>query len=179
MPEPSPLPGVLRLESALRRRLAADLHDDPLQALAAVAMALELARMQRDDVDELKEIEDAAREAVRRLRRMLAEITGPEETPPLADALKNHLGALGERCAIRVESEPPPELRRFVSLMAAEAAAAGAAGVRIGRADGEVVVHIDGADRIDLELVMARAAIAGGACRDRENDALEIRLPVG
>jgi hypothetical protein len=175
--EPSPTEGALRVESALRRRLAADLHDDPLQALAAVAMGLELVRMQGGN-EELKEIEETAREATRRLRRMLAEITGPEEAGPLADALKAHVAALGERCAIRVESEPPAELRRVVAFLAAEAASAGAVGVRVSRADGKVTVAVEGGAGLDLELARARAALYGGTCHPEGSGAVEIRLPV-
>jgi hypothetical protein len=177
LPEPSPLEDALRVETALRRRFAADLHDDPLQALAAVAMALELNRMQRGDDSDLREIEQAAREATRRLRRMLAEITGPEESGPLADALKAHVAALGERCAIRVESEPPVRLRREVGFLAAEAAASGAVGVRIAaNGDGGVKLRIEHTDSLDLELVTARAALAGAQCRP-DGTALEITFP--
>jgi signal transduction histidine kinase len=174
--EPSPLPDALRLESALRRRLAADLHDDPLQALAAVAMALELARMQRGEDADLREIEDAAREATRGLRRMLAEITGPELDGSLADALKAHVDALGGRCAIRVKHEPIGALRQIVGLIAAEAAAAGVAGVRISHEDGTLTVLIEGAEGMDLELAMARASVAGGTCSGVGAD-FEIRIP--
>jgi hypothetical protein len=171
-----PLSGAMRLEAALRRRLAADLHDDPLQALAAVAMGLELARMQRGDDEDLREIEETAREATRRLRRMLAEITGPEDSGPLADALKAHVQALGERCAIRVEAEPPDALRRVVALIAAEAASGGAAGVRISRSDGLVTVLVEGSADIDLELARARASLVGGECRAVDTG-VEITLP--
>jgi hypothetical protein len=175
--EPSPIEGALRVESALRRRLAADLHDDPLQALAAVAMGLELARMQGAG-EGLKEIEETAREATRRLRRMLAEITGPEESGPLADALKAHVAALGERCAVLVEDEPPAALRRVVGFIAAEAASAGAQGLRISQTNGNVTVAVEGADGLDLELARARASLAGGACGSVVGGVVEISLPV-
>ena len=175
--EPLPIDGALRVESALRRRLAADLHDDPLQALAAVAMGLELARLQGAG-EELREIEETAREATRRLRRMLAEITGPEESGPLAEALKAHVAALGERCAVLVEDEPPETLRQVVGLIAAEAASAGAHGLRISRRNGKVTVAVEGAGGLDLELARARASLSGGACVTVDRGVVEISLPV-
>lgn len=174
----SPLSDALVLEEALRRRLAADLHDDPLQALAAVAMGLELARMQRpEESAQLREIEDAAREATRRLRRMLAEITGPERSEPLAEALEAHCGALGERCSIEVDGEPPEPQRRLVALIAAEAAATGAATVRIRHSPEGTEVAVRGASPLDAELATARARLAGGECVPAEGGGFVVRLP--
>lgn len=161
----SPLTDALALEDALRRRLAADLHDDPLQALAAVAMGLELARMQ-DEIDfgTLREIESAARDATRRLRRMLAELTGPEPSEPLQEALEAHCSALGQACEVRVVSEPPDPMRRVARLIASDAAAAGATGIRVSHDAEGTRVEISGSEP-DPELATARARLAGGECR--------------
>lgn len=59
-----------------RRRIAADIHDDPIQVMSAVDMRLQLllARPERVDPHELGELAEELRSAIDRLRNLLFEL---------------------------------------------------------------------------------------------------------
>jgi PAS domain S-box-containing protein len=59
-----------------RRRIAADIHDDPIQVMSAVEMRLQLLldRPERIDAQELGELAEELRSAIDRLRNLLFEL---------------------------------------------------------------------------------------------------------
>ena len=59
-----------------RRRIAADIHDDPIQVMSAVDMRLQLllARPERVDAHEIGELAEELRSAIDRLRNLLFEL---------------------------------------------------------------------------------------------------------
>jgi PAS domain S-box-containing protein len=63
-------------QEAERRRIAADLHDDPIQVMSAVDMRLQMLTSYPDAVtlEEIAAIEHDVREAIERLRSMLFEL---------------------------------------------------------------------------------------------------------
>lgn len=77
------------------QRIAGDIHDDPIQALVAVSMRLDLLRMERDErkrADALAQVEDMVDDTMRRLRRMLFELSPRTlATGGLGDALREYI----------------------------------------------------------------------------------------
>jgi PAS domain S-box-containing protein len=122
-----------RLESAQeeeRRRIAADIHDDPIQVMSAVDMRLQLlaAMPATATSEELLDIQQTVRDSIERLRNLLFELR------PLAldrDGLVPALGLYLEHIAgdngwtytvaDGLSQEPPPELRATLYRIAQEA----------------------------------------------------------
>ena len=124
---------VLRVTEAERSRLAAELHDGPVQQLTALLYGLELARhhVRRDspaDADELlASLEDKATGEINELRRLMTELRPPLlDEVGLVSALKNQgqsfQSASGVRCAIDtvLELELAPELETVLYRVAQE-----------------------------------------------------------
>jgi PAS domain S-box-containing protein len=67
---------VQHAQEAERRRIAADLHDDPIQVMSAVDMRLQMlaAYPDRVDVAEIQALEADVRAAIERMRSMLFEL---------------------------------------------------------------------------------------------------------
>src|SRR5207342_1787148 len=65
---------VVTAQEQLRRRIAADIHDDTLQVLAEVAIRLDMLRTNHPELDqegEFGELGSSVREAMDRLRNLM------------------------------------------------------------------------------------------------------------
>jgi PAS domain S-box-containing protein len=187
-----------RLESAQeeeRRRIAADIHDDPIQVMSAIDMRLQmLADMpQTATPDEIRDLQAIVRLSVERLRSLLFELR-PEalDREGLVAALRQYLQHTSKETKWLYEvqddlaSEPPPELRASLYRIAQQALAnarlhaeASSVSVRVRSVDGGVAlrVHDDGhgfdassiedpqPGHLGLPTMIERAQLAGGWCR--------------
>ncbi len=187
-----------RLEGAQeqeRRRIAADIHDDPIQVMSAVDLRLALLAERGNDVDpgELAAIQETVRLAIDRLRSLLFELRPVAlDREGIVVALTQYLehaaaGTAWEHQVVdRLAAEPEPELRAILYRTAQEAvsnarkhAAATVVSVTL-RSEGQgVCVRIDddgaGFDtkRLDdpepghlgLLTMVERAELMGGWCR--------------
>jgi PAS domain S-box-containing protein len=143
-----------------RRRLAGDIHDDSVQALTALVLRLGLLHGTIDDKQQrefLVNAEEAARNAISRLRHLIFELRPPAlERDGLAAALQILLDDLHESTGVeytlddRMTGEPPGELRSIIYRIAQEAlanvrkhACAHAIGVSLENEDGGVLVRVD------------------------------------
>lgn len=122
---------LVRAQEEERARIAADIHDDTIQNLAAVRLRIDLARSKARDPEllaELGKLQETVEESWGRLRRLLFELR-----PPLLDqqglvaALRADLERLREATGVRatleggLEQEPPPQTRIIVYRIAKEA----------------------------------------------------------
>lgn len=123
---------LLEAEERERRRLAHDIHDDPLQAMTAVHTGL--TALWRAAPPELRErigrLEEMTRDAVARLRRVLFDVRPPElDRRGLVSTLRDSLELLqshtGIRCGLRsrLPQEPRIEHRIVLFRIASEALA--------------------------------------------------------
>lgn len=115
-----------------RRRVIRELHDDALQLLTTLGRRLGSLRQEaRSDLRvELMELEDLAKQAIRRLRRIMEEpsAAGMERLrllPTLRARLRELQAQLGVGCVLqnRLRTEPPPEARVALLRIAGEALA--------------------------------------------------------
>ncbi|MEA2178339.1 MAG: hypothetical protein QOG77_1636 [Solirubrobacteraceae bacterium] len=90
---------VTLAQEAERARIAADIHDDTVQVMNAVALRLERAETRADIdpgvADHLRELRSLVREATHRLRRLLFDLYPPDLANGLPDAIVRYGGALG------------------------------------------------------------------------------------
>jgi PAS domain S-box-containing protein len=109
---------LVRLEDAQeeeRRRIASDIHDDPIQVMSAADIRAEMLARQIEDPDlrqEAEDLRDVIRSSVERLRHLLFELRPPAlEREGLVPALRACLG--DEDPVTEIEDalplEPPPE----------------------------------------------------------------------
>ena len=104
-----------------RQRIALDVHDDSIQAMAAVGIRLRTLRRHSPDqsfADSIAEIEDVVTETIARLRNLLFQLeAGSLEKAGLAQSVKRYLGEMfpdgGVRVRIRnrLDSDVPSEVR--------------------------------------------------------------------
>ncbi len=186
---------LLRLEDAQeeeRRRIASDIHDDPIQVMSAADLrAQSLARRIDDpelrrEADELRAVIGAA---VERLRHLLFELRPPAlDREGLVPALRAYAGDAEPVPRIQgtLPFEPPPELRASLFRIAQEAIAnarkhASATRIEVSLADLDggirLVIADDGRGfdvgvidapqpgHIGLPTMIERAQLAGGRCR--------------
>jgi PAS domain S-box-containing protein len=187
-----------RLETAQeeeRRRIAADLHDDPIQVMSAVDMRLQLLARSAEPVtpEELQALEVEVRTAIERMRHLLFELRPAAlEREGLSAALDVYLhhtaketGWAGE-VRSSLEEEPSPDMRALLYRIAQEAitnakkhAKAGRVQVDVVQAGEGITVRVvdDGAgfDPVDvttpkpghlgLSTMFERAELAGGWLR--------------
>ena len=116
-----------------RRAIAADIHDDPLQSLAAVALRLHTLRRRIDDAGALRtldQIEDMVRTTVGRLRGMMFNLRPPAlDRGDLVGALRERLQQVSEADGLEYQLnavEPAglsPDLRASLYRVAQEAVA--------------------------------------------------------
>lgn len=117
-----------------RRRIAADIHDDSIQAMVAVGMRLGMLRHRLEDDDdrrELERLEADVRDAGMKLRALIFELRPPalDRDDGLVAAVREHLEELGEDTGIRVHvvdrlgGEPSPEVQTTAFRVVQEAAA--------------------------------------------------------
>lgn len=190
---------VVRLEEAQeeeRRRIAADIHDDSIQVISAADLRAQ-ALAQRIADPELRAeafaLHETLRDAVERLRHLLFELRPPTlDRDGLAAALRQYLdqpwGGPAPRweLEVRLEAEPPPEVRAMLFRIAQEAITnvrkhAGAtrlrivletegAGVRLrveddGRGLDPVALSEPVPGHLGVTTMIERAELAGGWCR--------------
>ena len=185
---------LLRLEDAReeeRRRIASDIHDDPIQVMSAADIRAQALARQIEDPElrqEAEELRDVIRSSVERLRHLLFELRPPAlASEGLVPALRACLG--DERPVPEIEDalpfEPSSELRAILFRIAQEAianarkhASATRIHVSIAALDGGVrlVITDDGLGfdvgviespepgHIGLPTMIERAQLAGGGC---------------
>jgi signal transduction histidine kinase len=122
---------LVAVEEETRRRIAADIHDDTAQAVAAAGLRLDglIAELTDPEArDAAQKTREALREANRRLRRLLFELRPPAlDRAGLAPALELFLADAFEsngfdwRVQSALESEPSPEARAVLYRVALEA----------------------------------------------------------
>ena len=122
---------VVAVEEETRRRIAADIHDDTAQAVAAAGLRIDALIGELGDA-EAREAGANARQALveanKRLRRLLFELRPPAlDEAGLAAALEQYLtdGFSHDGCDWRVDNrldaEPSPEVRAILYRVALEA----------------------------------------------------------
>jgi PAS domain S-box-containing protein len=186
-----------RLESAQeeeRRRIAADIHDDPIQAMSAVDLRLQLlaASPEKAAAPELTELHETVTQSIERLRSLLFELRPTaldrEGLIPALNVYLAHTGSvLGWSFEVvdALDAEPPPEMRAVLYRVAQEAVTnarthAGATRVDVnvtGSRDGVTIEVRDDGRGFDVEEAMRprpghlglstmieRAELLGGRC---------------
>lgn len=177
-----------------RMRIAADIHDDSIQVIAAAGMRLQMLRRQLEDPDQVELVrtcEQTIGEAIVRLRHLIFELRPPTlDRDGLAAALRMHLEQNGREVAARFRLEdrlttrPGPATALTLFRIAQEAIAnvrkhANAEEVVVTlteRADGYAVRVADDGDGFDVEQgarpghlglvsMRERAELAGGRFR--------------
>jgi signal transduction histidine kinase len=163
------LASVVRAQEEERERIAGEIHDDPVQAMTAVAMRLELAGPSGDDVAAVERHEKllgTVRHAIGRLRRLIFELHPPaleqEGLAAAVEALLAHAAA-GGGPAYEVDDQlrrqPEMERRTLLYRVVQEAATnavkhAGASHLTVTlqeERDGVVAVVADDGRGFDLE----------------------------
>ena len=177
-----------------RRRIAGDIHDDPLQLLVAVMMRLDLFRRELHDpaeVEHISELREWIRAAVARLRNLMFELRPPIlDQQGLAAAIDDHAAHWNMEQTItikdRLSEEPPDEQRLILYRISQEALAnirkhsrATNVVVILEQQDGCTTVRMidDGVGfnpissvgakdgHIGMATMRERAELAGGGCR--------------
>jgi PAS domain S-box-containing protein len=120
-----------RAQEDERQRIAEDIHDDSIQAMAAVSMRVSSLRMRQTDPEitaALSEVELTVDEAISRLRHLLFELRPSAlDREGLAVALGLYLDTLRDELGIEsqlinsLREEPPVALRTVVYRIAQEA----------------------------------------------------------
>jgi PAS domain S-box-containing protein len=149
-------------QEAERQRIAADIHDDTVQVMAAVNIRLQSLRRALDPIlppdrsAELETLDRSVREATARLRRLLVELDQPaveddDVQRALQAAADTILAGVGPRAEVLVdvESEPSPIVTRALVRVAHEAltnvrkhAGATAVSVRLEQDAGEYLLRV-------------------------------------
>lgn len=124
---------IVSAQEQERRRLAVEIHDDALQAMAAVLLRLGIVRMSLASPDQgevLADLEGTTRDAITRLRRLLAGLAPQElERAGLAVAIGSALEAVESDFGIccrfvdNLSVEPGPEARTIAFRIVQEALA--------------------------------------------------------
>lgn len=185
---------LLRLEDARvaeRRRIASDIHDDPIQVMSAAEIRAQMLAHHIQDPElrrEAEQLRDVIRSSVERLRHLLLELRPPAlDHEGLVPALRAYLGE--EVPVPDIEDalpfEPPPEQRAVLLRIAQEAianarkhASATRIHVSIAALEGcvRLVITDDGLGfdtaaiespepgHIGLPTMIERAQLAGGGC---------------
>ena len=188
---------LLRLDDARveeRRRIASDIHDDPIQVMSAADIRAQALAHRIEDPElrqEAEELGDVIRSSVERLRHLLFDLRPPAlEREGLVTALRAYLG--DEDPALEIEDslsfEPPSELRAILFRIAQEAIAnarkhASATRIQVSISATDVRVGLVIADdglgfdvgviespepgHIGLPTMIERAHLAGGGCEVR------------
>lgn len=125
------LASVVRAQEEERERIANDIHDDPVQAMTAVAMRLELMGPPSDDPvaqERYDKLLLTVRHALARLRHLLFRLHPPAlETEGLTAAIEAYLSQLTDGTPLTfvvedgLEREPTSELRALIYRVVQEA----------------------------------------------------------
>ena len=178
-----------------RERIAADIHDDSIQAITAAGMRLQMLRRELDDPTQLEllaDLEETIELSISRLRHLLFELRPPAlDREGLAAALRMYIDESRDqthatfRLADALRSQPDDEARIILYRIAQEAltnvrkhADATEAEVLIAERDGGFLVRIsdDGVGfapdqtllvpgHLGLAAMRERAELAGGRIR--------------
>lgn len=116
-----------------RRRIAGDIHDDPVQKMTAAGLRLQALRRRLTDPEDVAAVDQAGAVvtgAIERLRRLLFELRPPAlDRDGLATALHQYLSQGSDDAAYdfaivnRLVTEPEPEARATAYRIAQEALA--------------------------------------------------------
>lgn len=122
---------LVHAEEDERRRVAGEIHDDPLQILSVLTMNLDLVARQVDDPATLSDIADArqsARTAIASLRELIFTLHPPAlDQQGLGAALEDQLEKMREESGVdfalenRLVDEPGEEIRSIAFRVAREA----------------------------------------------------------
>ncbi|HET9671541.1 MAG TPA: PAS domain-containing protein [Actinomycetota bacterium] len=173
-----------------RRRIAADMHDDPIQVMSAVDMRLQLLldHPERVDPHELGQLAEDLRTAIDRLRNLLFELRPVAlELEGLVPAISRYLEHAAKETGWTwtvtgdLATEPSPEARVTLYRIAQEAignarkhAGATRVDVRVATAEGGVALRITDDGRgfdpaaepepghLGLSTIVERVQLAGG-----------------
>jgi signal transduction histidine kinase len=197
---------LLRMQEEERRRLAAEIHDDAIQAISAAYMRLQLLGRKLTsptDRESCESLEGLLKLAVQRLRRLTFELRPVAlDDTTLARALADYVGQveLDARVAVRLVdglSTQPCDQSRLVLYRAAQEvltnvakhAAASTVIVELSEDAGGFTLRIEDDGRgfstsqngLGLRFVRERAEAIGGSCRvDSEPGSgtnVQIRVP--
>jgi signal transduction histidine kinase len=197
---------VVHVAEEERRRIANDIHDDPVQKMVALKMRLELLAKSRRDVPELERIFRDVTETIRSLRNLLFDLRPPIlDEEGIAAAIRYFLenAEVPFRWSVvdGLDVEPPAGVRLILYRIAQEAlvnarkhADADTVRVTIAERDGGVWMEVadDGvgftpqdpaaaAGHMGLAAMRERAEVAGGRCALRSlpnaGTTLEVWLP--
>jgi signal transduction histidine kinase len=121
----------VRAQEEERARMAADIHDDSIQVMSAVALRLETLRRRLSDPEALetvRRLEETVTSAISRLRHLMFELRPRVlDEEGLAPALRVYLDDLSKQAQIectlanRLDVEPPPAARTALYRIAQEA----------------------------------------------------------
>jgi signal transduction histidine kinase len=124
---------IVSAQEQERRRLAGEIHDDALQAMAAVLLRLGIVARRITDAEQrtvIGQLETTTRDAISRLRRLLAGLQPQElDQSGVAVAVRSSLDqlqndfAIGCRLVDNLETEPGPEARTIAFRVIQEALA--------------------------------------------------------
>ena len=189
---------VARLEEAQeeeRRRIAGDIHDDPVQVMSAADLRIQTLAGRLEDPQTsaaLEEVHHIVENAIERLRHLLFELRPPSFGElGLAGALQAYLRHVGDESGFagavesRLSAEPPPEVAAIMFRIAQEAITNARKHARATRVDialeereGGVAIRIvdDGRGfepstheprpgHLGMSAMEERAELAGGWCR--------------
>lgn len=151
---------LVQAQEVERGRMAAEIHDDAVQVMAAVGMRLHAFRREMSPADPdgaLSRLEEAVSVATGRLRRLLVDLRLPAlDSDGLAAGIRMYLEQLQAetdltyRLESSVRSEPPVEIRMVIYRIVQEAlantrkhAAASRVAVLISEVDHGVLVSVD------------------------------------
>jgi signal transduction histidine kinase len=122
---------LVRAQEEERQRIAADIHDDSVQALTALALRLGIAAGQTSDSETAETLRNAERQtqtAIQRLRRLMFELRPPAlDRDGLVEALRLYLDETRSHHGLEVHlegrlgGEPSEEARAVIYRIAQEA----------------------------------------------------------
>ena len=120
---------LVHAEEDERKRIAGDIHDDPIQKIVATSMRLQLLRHQLSDPEQLEVLDkllSTVRGSIESLRHLIFELRPHAlDEDGLGPALQDYLESIESdfefKLEQRVEKEPPAELRVLLYRVAQEA----------------------------------------------------------
>jgi len=120
---------LVHAEEDERKRIAGDIHDDPIQKIVATSMRLQLMRHQLSDPEQLEVLDkllSTVRSSIESLRHLIFELRPHAlDEDGLGPALQDYLESIEAEFEFkleqRIEKEPPAELRVLLYRVAQEA----------------------------------------------------------
>jgi PAS domain S-box-containing protein len=184
---------LVRAQEDERKRIAAGIHDDPLQAITAASLRLQQLRRRLrtpEDRSVLAKVEETVQQALGRLRHLIFDLQPPTADGGLVANLTSYLEQLRSDAGVnytvdnRLRVEPGADAQIIAYRIAQEAltnirrhARASTVAIRLSTVDDGCLVAIsdDGVGyqpatestpgHLGLPLMAERAQIAGGWCR--------------